>query len=50
MKNHANEDGIVDGFSSDEELKHEEIIVEERKKTEVEVLHKEEVKFKIPPP
>lgn len=41
MKQEQKDDVIIDGFSSDEEVKHEELIVEERKKTEPEYLHKE---------
>ena len=50
MKQEEKEDGILDGFSSEEELRHEEITMEEKKKTQPEAAHKQEVKFKIPPP
>ena len=47
----ADDDRIIDdGFSSEEELQHEEIHVEEVKPDEKEANHKEEVRFKIPPP
>lgn len=41
---------IDDGFSSDEEMQHEQIILKELKDEQPEHTHKEEVKFKIPPP
>ena len=34
MKQEDKDDGILDGFSSEEELKHEEIKMEENKKPE----------------
>jgi hypothetical protein len=47
----ADDDRIIDdGFSSEEELQHEEIHVEEVKPDEKETNHKEQVRFKIPPP
>ena len=47
----ADDDRIIDdGFSSEEELQHEEIQVDEVKPEEKETTHREQVRFKIPPP
>ncbi len=40
---------IVDGFSSDEEFKEEEIMVHEKRSSEAHIVMREEVKYKIPP-
>jgi hypothetical protein len=47
----ADDDRIIDdGFSSEEELQHEEICVEKVKPEQKEANHREQVRFKIPPP
>lgn len=45
------EDKIIeDGFSSEEELQHEQLVIGDIKEEEPDHHHKEEVEFKIPPP
>ncbi|CAM6005263.1 unnamed protein product [Sphagnum balticum] len=41
---------VDEGVLKQEELQHEEIVVEEVKKETTEAVHKEQVRFKIPPP
>ena len=44
------EEFVVDGFSSEEEILKEELIVSNSKPEQPDHLAKEKVKFKIPPP
>ena len=49
-KNENKDDGILDGFSSEEEVRHEQIEIEIKRETEIEDIDREEVKLKLPPP